>query len=135
VIIYLLRNKVNGKCYVGKTTCTLQARWRQHKTEARIGRLNSPLYQDLRAHGPEAFEVSVLVEAQSQRRLNQLERKFIAAFKAVETGYNLACESFGGRPRRKPVRTFSCSLPLNHREKIAESVRLSWIEAERKKAA
>lgn len=126
MIVYLLRNKQNGKCYVGKTTRTLKARWRQHKTEARIGRHDFPLYQDMRLYGTEVFEVEVLGEADCQRRLNSIERKFIRIFDAVEHGYNKMLGSCGGRPK---LRRAACSpLTQAHREKIAESVRLSWLE-------
>jgi group I intron endonuclease len=132
MIVYLLRNKLNDKCYVGKTTRTLKSRWRQHRTEARIGRLNQPLYRDMRAHGAAAFDVELLGKADCQRRLNQMERKFIRQFNSVADGYNQACASFGGRIRK--VRATSGNpLPKNHREKIAASVRRAW--AERKAAA
>jgi hypothetical protein len=127
VIVYLIRNRVSGKCYIGKTTQTLRSRWRQHKTEARIGRLDSPLYVDMRAIGVAFFEVELLAEATCQRRLAQMERKFIAEYKAVDEGYNLDGASHGGRPKLKRTR-WSGSLTVDHRKAIAASVRLSWIE-------
>ncbi len=132
MIVYLLRNKLNGKCYVGKTTSTLKARWRQHRTEARIGRLDSPLYRDMRKAGADAFEVSILAEADCQRRLNQRERAFIKAFNACACGYNVTPASVGGRSRKPHRAVESKTLSSTHREKIAESVRLSW--AQRKAA-
>lgn len=134
MIVYLLRNKLNDKCYVGKTTRTLKARWRQHRTEARIGRYDWPLYRDIRAHGAAAFEVELLGKADCQRRLSQMERKFIRQFNTVADGYNQACASFGGRIRT--ART-AVNSPLSkaHRDKTAASVRRAWDEkraAERK---
>jgi group I intron endonuclease len=124
VLIYLLRNTCNGKCYVGKTTRTLAQRWRQHKTEARIGRLDKPLYRDMRAHGLAAFEISLLAEADCQRRLAQLERKYIAELRAVSEGYNADEQSHGGRSRLK--RSKNRSLTEEHKRRIADSVRESW---------
>ena len=127
MIVYLLRNKINDKCYVGKTTKTLKARWRQHKTEARIGRYDWPLYRDIVEFGAENFSVELLGKADSNRRLSQMERKFIRQFNAVADGYNHACASFGGRickarcSERRP-------LASSHREKIADSVRRYWKE-------
>lgn len=131
MIVYLLRNKVNDKCYVGKTTRTLKFRWRQHRTEARIGRLNSELYQDIRECGADAFSVELLGKADSQLRLSQMERKFIRQFNTVEDGYNMAVASFGGRIRKVRAATGK-HLPKAHREKIAKSVRRAWAQ---KKAA
>lgn len=131
MIVYLIRNTANGKCYVGKTTRTLKARWRQHRTEARIGRYDWPLYRDMRLFQPHCFELEILGEAASQRRLSQMERKFIRIFHAVEDGYNQACASFGGSIR-KPSRAERAPLTKEHRKKISESVRRA--RAERKAA-
>jgi group I intron endonuclease len=127
VIVYLIRNRISGKCYIGKTTQTLHSRWRQHRTEARIGRLASPLYVDMRALGVAFFEIELLAEAECQRRLAQLERKFIAKFNAVTEGYNLTEASQGGRSKLKRSR-WTPLLSDSHRKAIAASVRLSWIE-------
>jgi hypothetical protein len=112
---------------VGKTTRTVEARWRQHRTEARIGRYDWPLYRDMRQFGFDVFEVVCLGEADCQRRLNQMERKFIREFNTVENGYNLMLGSAGGRPKLRRARN-SNHLPEHHRAKIAESVRLAWQE-------
>ncbi len=127
--VYLIRNNINGKCYVGKTTRTVASRWRQHKTEMRICRYDSPLYNDMREFGVSAFEVAVLGECDSQRRLAQIERAFIRRYKSVTEGYNREVASCGGRIRRglthlRPIQP----LPEEHRKKIAQSVRLSWLQ-------
>ena len=124
--VYLLTNLINGKCYVGKTTRTVKARWRQHRTEMRIGRYDWPLYQDMRAFGEDAFEVEVLGQADCQRRLNQMERAFIRNLNSVDSGYNQHVASFGGRIRRRSQSRLN---PLTdaHRANIARSVQMSWI--------
>ena len=99
MIVYLIRNTANGKCYVGKTSRPLWHRWSQHKTEARSGRSNAPLHRDMRIYQFHCFEAEVLAEAPTSRRIAQLERKFIRIFNAVENGYNEAVCSWGGRTR------------------------------------
>lgn len=128
MFVYLLRNTVTGKCYVGKTTRTVQFRWRQHKTEMRIGRYSTPLYEAMREFGVDAFEVSVLGECDSQRRLAQMERAFIRRFNSVESGYNTAVASFGGRIKNRSQSSITRTLSNMHRMKIAESVRMAWRE-------
>lgn len=128
MFVYLIRNTVNGKCYVGKTTRTVQSRWRQHKTEMRIERYDTPLYCAMREFGVDAFEVSTLGECASQRRLAQMERAFIRRFNSVEDGYNLAVASYGGRIRNHSRSVITRTLSDVHRMKIAESVRLAWRE-------
>jgi group I intron endonuclease len=100
VIVYLIRNTANGKCYIGKTTGTVARRWRQHRCEARLGRYSSPLYDDMRIYQEHVFQVEVLAQADRQSRLAQLERKFIRIFDAVESGYNQSDISFGARTYR-----------------------------------
>ena len=132
MIVYLLRKTANGKCYVGKTTRTLSWRWTQHRCEARLGRVKSPLYEDMRYFGVGFFEVEELARCRDQRRLNQLERKFIRLFNSVENGYNTAAHSFGGRTRRtagSPNRKQNAETI----RKIKEQNRRTW--AEKAKAA
>ena len=129
MFVYLIRNKINGKCYVGKTTRTVESRWRQHKTEMRICRHDSPLYNAMRECGVLAFDVEVLGQCASQRRLAQMERAFIRKYNSVTEGYNQEVASYGGRIRRSVTRAqFSQHLSDTHRKKIAASVRQSWLE-------
>lgn len=131
MIVYMIANRTSGKCYIGKTTATLKARWRQHRTEARIGRIDSPLYRDMRMMGIESFVVAELAATNSQRRLSQLERKFIRNFGATNELYNLDNHSHGGKPRRAAGITRR-ALPKTHRDRIAASLRSYY---EQRKAA
>ncbi len=131
MIVYLIRNTANGKCYVGKTTGSLARRWSQHKCEARLGRYDFPLYRDMRTFQSHCFEVEVLGEAPTQRRIAQMERKFIRIFDAVDHGYNMMLGSCGGRTRK----TRGSIGRVRSKEtirKIQESNRRTW--AERKAA-
>ena len=131
MIVYLIRNTANGKCYVGKTTRSLAHRWSQHKCEARLARYDLPLYRDMRVFQLHCFQVEVLGTAARQRELNAMERKFIRIFDAVERGYNQAVCSWGGRTyktRHRPGRKHSEATI----RKIRESVQRAC--AERKAA-
>lgn len=127
MIVYLIRNTANGKCYVGKTTGSLAHRWSQHKCEARLGRYDLPLYRDMRVYQAHCFEVEVLGEATTQRRISQMERKFIRIFNAVESGYNQAVCSWGGRTRRTRG-SVGRKLSDESIHKIKESNRRTWAE-------
>jgi group I intron endonuclease len=127
MLVYLIRNKANGKCYVGKTTGSLARRWSQHKCEARLGRYDFPLYRDMRIYQPHCFEAEVLGEAPTQRRIAQMERKFIRIFNAVENGYNLMLGSCGGRTR-KTRGSLGRKLSAETIRKIADSNRRTYAE-------
>ena len=47
-IIYLIRNLVNGKGYVGQTILTSRKRWSLHKSGARRGE-GFPIYRAIRS--------------------------------------------------------------------------------------
>lgn len=132
MIVYLIRNTANGKCYVGKTTRTLAHRWSQHKAEARMGRKDSPLYHDMRLFQLHCFEVEILATADSQRRLAQIERKFIRIFHAVDEGYNLNECSRGGRIKIYTSNHYQ--ITPEHRRKLNAGVRRA-MEEKRKVAA
>jgi predicted GIY-YIG superfamily endonuclease len=123
VIVYLIRNTANGKCYIGKTSRPLWHRWSQHKTEARLHRMDTPLYQDMRIYQPHVFEHEVLGEATSSRRIAQMERKFIRIFDAVNSGYNCNECSRGGRIK---YRTRSYTITPEHRARINASIRRTF---------
>jgi group I intron endonuclease len=131
VIVYLIRSTANGKCYVGKTSRPLWHRWSQHKAEAKLGRLNTPLYRDMRVYQLHVFEVETLAQANNSRRTAQLERKFIRIFDAVEDGYNCNECSRGGRIIFH--RSVSYQITPEHRERINASVRRTM--AEKRKAS
>lgn len=54
--IYLIRNLVNGKGYVGKTQVTVAERFRNHKYDAKRGSI-CPLHRAMRKYGVECFSV------------------------------------------------------------------------------
>ena len=67
-VIYLIRNRLNGKSYVGQTVKTLQARWAEHIRDARKG---SPFlfHRAIRKYGVEVFSESLLATAADQQEL------------------------------------------------------------------
>lgn len=89
MIIYLLRNKINGKGYVGLTIGSLDVRWRQH--------CNGKQAIDLaiKKYGKDNFERCVLAEAHSLLELNELEIFHIKSQGTLSPdGYNLHTGGF-----------------------------------------
>lgn len=128
MIVYLIQCKINSRFYVGKTTRTLQERWLEHIRDARNCRKSGDLYADLRLFGAESFTIGVLGEAYCQRRLAQIERKFIRTLGATVNGYNQDEASRGGKrkTRSSPVYT----LTQEHKDRIADRIR--QLHAQRK---
>ena len=84
--IYLIKNKINGKGYVGKTQLTISERWRQHCSDAFKPRCEKrPLYAAIRKYGIENFEVSKLEQTDKP---NEREIYWIEKLGTFHDGYN-----------------------------------------------
>lgn len=87
MIIYLIKNKINGKQYVGQTVRTLQERWGDHLCE------NSgctALKNAIKKYGKNNFELSILDYASSQSELDDKEQFWINKLNTLSpNGYNL----------------------------------------------
>lgn len=89
MIVYLVTNRVNGKRYVGKTKRSLEQRWREHVTHSHGGSEEMALYQAIRKHGAESFELSVLEECDGEDALDEAERKWIRELGTFRREYNM----------------------------------------------
>ena len=101
--IYLITNTVNGKIYVGKTTKTLDARWRGHVQSAmRVRSINMMLHAAIRKHGPEAFTIAAICCVSTAEELDALEIYHIKRLNACGrgVGYNMTKGGDGGTPER-----------------------------------
>ena len=87
--IYLARNNLTGKCYVGKTICSLQRRRTHHECLAKNG---SKFYfhSALRKYGTENFEWLEIAHATDNATLYELEQEYIALLGTkAPGGYNM----------------------------------------------
>ena len=88
-VVYLARNTVNGKGYIGQTTGTLEARAREHLKKAR-GCASYLFPRAIRKHGFDAFIWQVLMVCDSRDDLNATERMYVGVLRTkVPNGYNL----------------------------------------------
>lgn len=103
--VYLIRNRVNGKGYVGITIKTLQDRLAEHIRDALETKRYSangrryPLQAAIEKYGPRSFTIELLEHAYGLSEAQELETHFIrelntyASGTGPRMGYNL---SFGG---------------------------------------
>ncbi|CAB4130667.1 grpIintron_endo, group I intron endonuclease [uncultured Caudovirales phage] len=86
---YLIRNKINGKGYIGITTRSIERRWYEHRfVENSCGKL---LSKSIKKYGEEFFEITVLASAiDCVENLKELEKQLISQNNTVvPLGYNL----------------------------------------------
>ena len=104
--VYLIRNRVSGKVYVGKSVDVI-SRWATHKGTLRRGCHHNPhLQQSWDYYGPEAFEFEILMEAAGDD-LPSLEGRYCEAFHAFDRrhGYNVVgVDPFGNQTKPPEVR-------------------------------
>ncbi len=85
MLIYLIKNKINEKEYVGQTRRSLLHRWRQH-----CQRTQQPVDQAIQKYGKDNFEVKILAKPFSQKEMNLGEEGYVLAFNTLSpNGYNI----------------------------------------------
>ena len=92
--IYKITNKINGKCYIGKSVDIYQ-RWGRHKNGSRLieeGGDFCTIHNAIRKYGIENFSFEI-IERLSPSRLNEREKYWINFYDSYYNGYN---DTFGG---------------------------------------
>lgn len=91
--IYMIRNKVNNKMYVGQTSKTLEERFTRHLQLAG-NRTNRYLYDAINCYGADNFEISLLEESEFA---DEREKFWIVSLGSLmPLGYNMTPGGGGG---------------------------------------
>lgn len=84
-IVYIHRNLINGKVYIGQT-CNLSERWRcngkNYSTSVKF-------YNAIRKYGWDNFSHEVLYDNLNQEAADILEKELIEKYDSINNGYNL----------------------------------------------
>ncbi len=92
--IYLVRNLIDSKIYIGQTKRNYKRRFKEHVWNAKSHRSNCLiLYNAIRKHGESNFVCELIDEsAKTSKELDQLEIYYIQKYNSIEpNGYNI-CE-------------------------------------------
>jgi group I intron endonuclease len=126
--IYLIRNLINGKCYVGQTIGSIENRFNEHKFASK-NNSKCALHRAIRKYGEENFTINEVVNCEVLL-LNDLEKhyiKFYGTFAPTGHGYNLTKGgdgNFGWIPSEETRAKMSASqkgkiLSPEHRAKLS----------------
>ena len=88
--IYIIRNTVNDKVYVGQTHVSIRLRFQNHLSAARHGK-DYVIGKAIRKYGEDKFYVELLEECLIEE-LNEREQYWISFFRATDNrfGYNMS---------------------------------------------
>ena len=88
--IYCITNLINRKKYVGKTTSTIEKRFKEHCRDSRKERCNKrPLYDAMNKYGIENFKIDKLEYIKDDNLLANREKYWIKKLNTWgHTGYN-----------------------------------------------
>lgn len=88
--IYCITNQINNKRYIGKTTKSLEERFREHCSDSFKERCNKrPLYDAMNKYGIENFIIEELEQVEDETKLDEREIYWIQELQTYgSNGYN-----------------------------------------------
>lgn len=95
--IYIIKNTINEKVYIGQTTNTIEYRFSQHLDCAKRNYKNSILYNAMRKYGSKHFYVELIEEVPFEK-LDEREIYWISYYDSYNNGYN---STIGGKGNKK----------------------------------
>lgn len=93
MLIYKITNIVNGKFYIGKTTKSIEERFRRHTYNLKYKNKLTYLYKSFKKYGIDKFTIEHIDSATSIKELNDKEIYWINLLKPQ---YNLTSGGEGG---------------------------------------
>ncbi len=126
--IYVIKNSINDKCYIGQTRNSIEHRWNEHKKQANTR--NQALYLAMKKYDIKNFYVNEIEEI-SNELLDEQEKFWIKELNTISPyGYNM---TYGGdsNPMHIPEIAQKVSLMLigdknpTKRPEVREKIRIA----------
>lgn len=118
-IIYIHKNKINGKCYVGQTCRKLETRW--GKNGCNYTKTNNlKFYNAIQKYGWENFEHYIIDKCNNLKDAYKLEQFYIELLDTFKNGYNSTLGGSGSRGRKMTAQTKQKII-------VANKGKISWV--------
>lgn len=116
--IYMIRNQITGKVYIGQTKQPLEKRWMAHRYELRNGTKRNAKFQNAwNKYGEQSFDFIEIARCQNAD-LDDLEIAYINKYDSLKNGYNATA---GGKQVMRGQKHSS-----NVRNKMSASLKAAW---------
>lgn len=87
--IYIIKNKINDKVYIGQTTSPIRKRFKDHFTSAKHPRkCKYKFYLAINKHGRKNFYYEILEDKVPVYALDEKEMEYIKKYDSYHNGYN-----------------------------------------------
>lgn len=96
--IYLIKNNINNKLYIGQTSQGYLVRFKQHLKLLKSNE-SQAIHKAIKKYGKENFHVELIETCHSLEELNKKEEFWINHYNSFNNGYNLC---MGGNQSRRP---------------------------------
>ena len=97
VYIYKITNNINGKCYIGQTSKTIEERWKEHiNNSKRKNRKKNYLQNAILKYGKENFSIEE-IEKCDISKLDEKEIYWIKFYDSFHNAYNCTLGGDGGK--------------------------------------
>ena len=86
--IYIIKNTVNSKVYIGQTWRDLSVRWRSHLIPSTANHCVK-LRRAIKKYGQQNFSIQLITTCYTQVVVDFYEKHFIHQFNSIKNGYNV----------------------------------------------
>ena len=98
MIIYQITNKINGDCYIGKTSKTIEERFQRHIYNSNYN-IDTHLCRAMRKYGADNYSIEILESQVSVKNIDAREKYYI---ETIKPRYNMTEGGDGGDTSTSP---------------------------------
>lgn len=86
--IYIIKNSINNKVYIGQTWKSIKRRFQVHKQNSTYGHCIK-LRRAMKKYGQDKFNIELLTFCHTQKIADYWETYFIHKYNSIKNGYNI----------------------------------------------